>query len=463
MTDAAPSSAALRAPGAGKTIKRRAAETVLWTLSGQGFSSIFRLASNLVLARLLMPEAFGIIAITFSIKTFLDLLTDVGLNQNAIQSQHGDDPVFLDTLWTLQIARGLVVATALCLVSSIFAFTSVTTLFAEGSAYRASQLPGLIALLALVSVMRGFAPTKAISAQRHMQFGRLTGIALASQVLSSCATIVAALAGAFVWSFAIGTIIGSFFGVMLKYLLIEGRLNRFAFNKTHAIQQFHFGKWIFVSTICGYLHNHSDKIILANALSASALGVYYIGLMLAKLPTQLGKKMMARTISPVLRERPPWKSTANFLSLRKLRFVFSFGLTSGLVVLSFLAPQLVSVLYDDRYQLASQIVIMACMANMPNVVTMSHDRIPIAAGDTRTFFNWVFVKTVVQLLCFIIALQYAGLFGAIISPGLSAILVYPMAAFIANKYKGWDILHDASVAVFAFICIALIAFYHAEA
>ena len=77
-----------------------------WTVGAFGVGQLLRLVTVVAIARLLAPELFGIMAIVNSLRTGVDLLSDVGITQNIIQNKNGDDPDFYNTAWTLQLIRG---------------------------------------------------------------------------------------------------------------------------------------------------------------------------------------------------------------------------------------------------------------------------------------------------------------------------------------------------------------------
>ena len=66
------------------------------------------LASNLILTRLLFPEAFGLMALGSVVLVGLQMFSDAGIGPSIAQSPRGDDPEFLDTAWTAQVLRGVI-------------------------------------------------------------------------------------------------------------------------------------------------------------------------------------------------------------------------------------------------------------------------------------------------------------------------------------------------------------------
>ena len=125
-------------------LKKLSINAASWTLFGYGASQAFRLLSNLVLARLLAPEHFGLIAIVTVFMIALAMFSDVGIGPNIIQSERGEDEDFLNTAWTVQIIRGFLLWFA-CLVlawpMSIF--------------YKQPDLALLIPVSGLVAIISG--------------------------------------------------------------------------------------------------------------------------------------------------------------------------------------------------------------------------------------------------------------------------------------------------------------------
>ena len=87
-----------------------------WLIFGIGASQMIRLLGNLVLTRLLVPDAFGIMAIAITVITAFEMLSDVGIRNGVIKSNRTHEPAFMQTVWTIQFIRGLILAT-LVLVS----------------------------------------------------------------------------------------------------------------------------------------------------------------------------------------------------------------------------------------------------------------------------------------------------------------------------------------------------------
>lgn len=168
----------------GNGLLARAMRSSALTVAGFGGSQVLRLVSNLVLARLLFPEAFGIMAIVSVIIQGLMQFSDVGVSPAIMQSKRGDDPDFLNTAWTIQMMRGLGLWLAACALA-----------WPVAQIYDSPLLMQLLPVAGLSLLITGFNPTRLDSAKRHLRFGRVTVIDFTVQITGILAAI--GLAGGF--------------------------------------------------------------------------------------------------------------------------------------------------------------------------------------------------------------------------------------------------------------------------
>src|SRR4028119_542476 len=130
------------------SIKKLAIHGAVWTIASYGTSQILRFGSNLILTRLLIPDVFGLMALVYVFISGLHLFSDLGIGVSVIQNKRGDDPVFLNTAWTLQVVRG-----GFLWVCSLLIAWPVSHFYEE------RQLLWLIPVVALTTVISGFNST----------------------------------------------------------------------------------------------------------------------------------------------------------------------------------------------------------------------------------------------------------------------------------------------------------------
>ena len=182
------------------SLRRRAISAGAWNLGALVTSQAIRLGGNLIMARLLMPEMFGIMMIATTVSVVLHLLSDVGLRQNIIQSPRGDDPVFLNTVWTVQIVRGFILFASTLLIAGFAWFAQVINLWSPNSTYAAPELPLVLALTGCSAIIYGFQSTKVDLAVRAFQQKKVVLAEFASQLVGLLVMLVIGYFTRSIWS-----------------------------------------------------------------------------------------------------------------------------------------------------------------------------------------------------------------------------------------------------------------------
>jgi O-antigen/teichoic acid export membrane protein len=409
----------------------RAVLSSAFTVGGFGATQAIRLASNLILTRLLFPEAFGIIAIVMVFIVGLAMFSDVGTGVSIMQSKRGDDQDFLDTAWTVQIIRGcLLWSAALVLAWPVSVF------------YGEPGLMWYLPVAALSLLVAGFNPTRLQTAHRHLLAGRVTVVEILNQLAGVALAIILSILLHSVWALIISLVLGSIANLILIRTLIPGPPNRLRWEPAAIREMMQFGKWIFLATVGGFIVVQADKFVIGRYLSLAEFGLYSIGVYLATFPFSLGGSVFGRLLIPVYRESPPLASVANRNRVRKMRFG-ALGLLSMLVVLfAFGGVWLVELLYDDRYHNAAGVVVLVAMVQMPALVMLSCDQAALAVGDSRRYAVFALTRAVLMVIFLLAGLEIAGLQGAIIGQGLAGLAVYPAMVWLLRPHGAWDPLVD---------------------
>lgn len=415
----------------GEALVARILRGSAWTALGYGASQALRLASNLILTRLLFPEAFGLMALVTVFIVGLTMFSDVGTHPAILSHKRGDDDAFLDTAYTIQVVRGVV----LWLASAAIAWP--VALF-----YDQPMLAWLLPVAGISLFLHGLEPTKIDTAARHVRLGRLTALDLIAQLVGTLSMIGLAWATASVWSLVAGWIVSAFVRLVLVWAFMPGRASRPRWEPAAARDLLHFGFWLFLSTACGFLVAQGDKAILGKYLTLEQLGLYNIGFFLASFPMLLGQTIGGRILIPLYREHPPAASAANFAKIRRLRAGLTGAVFAMLSVMAFGGEWLVDLMYDPRYQAAGAILVVIAVVQIPSVIGMTYDQAALAAGDSRQYFLLTAARAVCLVTGLIVGAETYGLLGALIGQGLAALAVYPLLIRLARRHGAWDPAHD---------------------
>lgn len=434
----------LMRPLNGNTLTARAGRGAVWTIGGIAASKFLRLISNLVLTRLLFPEAFGMMALVQIFITGLALFSDLGIRASIIQNDRSNEPAFLNTAWTLQVFRGLVLWLFACAIA-----LPVAALYDEPMLAQLLPVAGLTALIA------GFTPTRVNTANRDLVMGRVTLISIGAQAVGIVIMIILAWLLQSVWALVFGSILAAMFKQVLYLALMPGHKNRFEIDWSSLGELVHFGKWIFLSTACGFLINHADRAILGKFITLEMLGIYSIGFLLASVPLMLGRPLAGRIVFPLYKQRPPWESVENQQKIFRMRWWLTGALLAISAALAVTGDLLVRFLYDARYTLAGPILVIMVISQLPLVILSSYDQILLAAGDSKRFMTRVATNALAHTALVILGVIQFGLIGAILAPGLAAIMVYPVLISAVRRYNGWDPRHDLVYGVIALVIAAV--------
>jgi O-antigen/teichoic acid export membrane protein len=363
-----------------KTLKQLATHGSIWTIGGYGCTQVLRFGANLVMARLLFPEAFGLMAIVNGVMQGLVMFSDVGIGQSIIRHARNDDPEFFNTAWTVQVIRGFMLM-----------FGAMALAWPAGYLYDPFLIP-LISAVAVTALISGFAPTKLMTANRDLKLARLTIIDLTAQIVAIIVMVLFAWSHHSVWAFVIGSYASVSVRVALAYLVIPGPTNRFHWSPVAAHELLKFGRWIFVSTMFTFLAMQSDKLILGQMVPLVTLGVYSVAFSMMATVSGVFEQLSGRVLMPAMCHVSK-SSSARFadLVLRSRRIILMCAVVC-VADLILLAPSVFRLLYDNRYQDAAWMTqLLGCglwftllqRTSEASLLAMGHSRVMAAANATN--------------------------------------------------------------------------------
>lgn len=425
----------------GDGLRSRALRGTAITLGGTGGQQALRLLSNLVLTRLLFPEAFGLMALIQTFMIGLAMFSDLGIGPAIIQSDRGEDPDFLNTAWVMQILRGIclwLVACGLAWPLAVF--------------YDEPQILALLPVVGLNALIVGFGTTKLAVTSRKIDLGRQTAIGLGSQLIGLVVMIGLALIWPSVWALVIGGLIGSVVSVWLNHLLLPGMTNRLRWDPTAARELMGFGKFIFLSTIAGFFVNQGDKLVLGRLVSLTDLGIYNIAFGLAAFPGAIGNMLAQRILFPLYREIRPSQGSHNLHKIRRARNLLTGSLIGVNGLLALTANLLVVILYDPRYAPAGPMLVIFALAALPNALIVGNSQLLLAEGNSKDFSKLVIIMGVLNFVYMFAGFWLLGMMGILLVKTLVTLTIYPLQQVYLAKHKGTDLPRDA---VFALLALAI--------
>ncbi|TVT86158.1 oligosaccharide flippase family protein [Pseudomonas sp. H3(2019)] len=365
------------------SLRRRAISAGAWNLGALVASQAIRLGGNLVMARLLMPEIFGVMIIATTVSVVLHLLSDVGLRQNIIQSPRGDDPVFLNTAWTVQILRGVVLFASTLLIAGFSWFAQVINLWSANSTYAAPELPLVLAFTGFTAIIFGFQSTKIDLAVRDFQQKKVVLLDFASQLAGLLVMLGIGYFTRSVWSLVIAGLVSAMVGTVIGHLWFQGPPNRLQWDRSALEELVVFGRWILLSSAVGVLAMYGDRIWFGGSMSATELGVYSIAvLILGTLQTAV-LRLAGAVALPAFSEASRSNDTARLRVLYyRFRLIFDLALLFVCGLFLTVSPLIVGGLYDERYAAAGTMMAILSTSFFTLRYTVAH-QVWLALGLTK--------------------------------------------------------------------------------
>ena len=154
------------APATPASLRSRMLKAAGWLVGGNISSQALRLISNLILTRLLLPEAFGLVAAVNTLYFALVMFSDLGVWQSVVKSERGTQAGFLGTAWSVQLLRGALLCAVVLMIAAGFHLASGSGYFQDGTVYADPRLPPMIAVFGLCALLQGLESMNLAIAQR---------------------------------------------------------------------------------------------------------------------------------------------------------------------------------------------------------------------------------------------------------------------------------------------------------
>jgi len=278
----------------------------------------------IILGNLLGPRDFGLMGIALLVLGGLNRFSRLGINQALIQHENEDVDEYLDTAFSLGIARGIVIA-AVALISAPF----VAEVFGE------PRVTPILQFLALSPLFLGLKNPAIVYFDKDLQYHWKFVYRMSGSVVQFAVAISWAFVYRDVWALALGFVAADVVRAGVSYLIHSYR-PRPALDTEMAAELLDYGKWITASNILFFLLNEGDDAVVGGVISATALGFYKYGYRIGNAPaTEITKvigDVMFSSFSKLQEDRHALRSA--FVRTIRITAVLSVPIAIGVVVVA---------------------------------------------------------------------------------------------------------------------------------
>ena len=423
----------LNAEGGSQSLRLRVQHGSFLTMGGFGAGQVLRLISNLILTRLVAPEAFGLMAVAVSINIWAIMLTDIGIGSSVIRSKNSDDPDFLCTAWTMKILRNALVWLLILLAAAgVYWLTKLET-FQPDTIYANPLLPWVMAGTGAQVMLGAFSSVNLGMAQRKLAVGRVILFEIGTQLLAMSVTIGFALMGYGVWSLVIGMLVSTTAASIASHFIFPGPPMRLKMRRDYFLEIFNFGKWLIIASFFGFLVNRGDQILFGGIMEGDRFSLYAIAAMWIAAASMTMQTVVSRILFPafseIIRERPHALDNA----YKKSRMLIDGASVIVAFGAFFLAEPVFALLYPDNYagvgyyvKLLSPFLLLTPFRLINTVV--------LAGGDSKNFTGVTVLAGAAMLVLTPIAFSFFGEKAAIVCFSVIELTALPIIWRIGAKH-----------------------------
>jgi O-antigen/teichoic acid export membrane protein len=350
-----------------RDLGRRAFTGFVWAAASQAGGKLLVFAATLVLARVLVPSEFGLVAFALAVIYYLEYVTDLGLGAALIYRSDAEDPRVSSTAFWIGMLGAVVLLAASWLAAPLLADVG------PGEA-----VVPLFRVLALQFLFSALGKAHEYRLRRSLQFRTLFWPELAGGVAKGVVSVALAVAGAGAWSLVIGQLAGTLTQSVGLWIVHPFRPG-FTISRRHVAPMMRFGLGIVAVGLLGQGAKNFDYVVVGGKLGAAALGVYYLAFRLPELVIVSGFRVANDVLFPFyarLRDGPVGAGDDDlrrgYLQTIRLGAMVAWPAALGMAGL---ALPLVLALYGERWRAAAAPMAfvaiwagLASLASMPGAV-----------------------------------------------------------------------------------------------
>jgi lipopolysaccharide exporter len=415
--------------------------------------ALVRLVSSLILTRVLLPEAYGIITILFSILFVISNIVDTNVTLFIVRDKNAEQPRYLNTAWTMRFIRSFLSGAVLFVCAPLIA----TKIY---------DLPNLILPLRVFSlwfVIDGFESLAFALAIRRKQARLQMYSELAATVLSTSFAVVYCYRYHTFWGIAFAMLLNRLIMTVLSHLFYRELRPRFFIDLAAAREILVYSKFTVPSSFLTLALNQFDKVVFLRLFDLRLLGIYGLAGNIAGSIEALIGKISQAVLYPRcahnFRENPDTATKRYYTENTKL---FA-GILAMPAAICGAAHLLITLLYDSRYSEAGSVLqALAIRAVLLSLASPAEDLL-ISAGQFHVILVGNVLRTAWIILGSLVGYYFLGFLGFVYGlslSGLPPLLYYwwlqKSKGMLIVKYELYKVTFALGVAVTSYMGSALI-------
>lgn len=363
-------------------VLRRMARGSAWMVAARWGVRGIGLVSTIILARLLRPADFGLVAMGTVTMGFVQVFAEGG--QNLAVIRHADPtPGHFDTAWTMSAGAGLIVAAVMVAISPLASWY-----------FHEPRAAHVVELLALAPLINGFTNVGVVVGfRKDLQFHKEFRFLILRKVFPFAVTIPLALLWRDYWALVVGIICGELLAVVASYRMHPYRPH---FRLTELPELWAFSAWMQLTALADFFGSQTDQIVVGNLAGTASMGSYNIAGDMATAPTNEIVVPTARALFPVYATllHDPARLAQSYLSMLSIIAIVALSTGTGVALV---AHDMVAVVLGAKWSAVASLIPWLALGGGVWGVAISVNSVLSVTGNTRLAAtrNWAFLLLVV--------------------------------------------------------------------
>ena len=369
-----------------------------WMGAGSFAEQFTRFARNMILARLLAPEAFGTMAIVLSAGSVIHSITDMGVKEAIIQNPRGTEKRYTSAAWWLSLGR------AASLYSIIFLLAPWMSRF-----YGNHELASLLRVVAIGVILDGAFSSRAYVAMKEMRFGRWAITTNGGGILGVVITVILSFFLRDVWALVLGNVAESACRCILSYVVFP-YLPSLSWDGAAFRDLLRFSKGLFGLSFLNLIFMRTDVFVLAKMCSSAELGLYVMAVSLVQTPMSFAMNLLGQTLLPTFAHVQGNEPRTNRILLQVTTLLVFVGLP-GLVFVFFCGRSILTVAYGHAYSMAAWPLMAASCVGLTNLLNGQITTVFYAKGAPGLHRRCVVIMAIMMIAIIYPFVKWFGVVG----------------------------------------------------
>jgi lipopolysaccharide exporter len=394
----------------GSTVTAKIVRGGAWLGAGSAGEYGLRFARNMILARILAKEAFGLMAIVLSVCSLFQVLTGLWIKESVVQNPRGTEKTFLNGVWFLAMGRALLLLTGAYFLAPWIA-----------EFYESPNLVDLIRVAFFSVLFQGSISPRAYVAIKQMDYRKWVIVQQGGGILGVTTTIVLALYLKSVWALALGYVAENAARCLLSYIVCPF-LPTIRFEKRDIDSLFAFSRGMIGMPVLMLIYTEGSTFVTGKLCSKEFLGLFALTLSLARIPGMFGQ-MLVDLLLPSFSQMQQQDERLNH-NLLRVTSVITFVAGPALVATALFGEEILTLVYGPAYAKGSVALSLLFANEMMLTCNIPIASLFVARGQPALLRQFSLVRALLMVCIAYPAIKQYDIIGAAATPLLAMCLAY---------------------------------------